>query len=1031
MLYSVLAAQQLSSEKVGSLDLAVPTFRDVLRGPRRVTFEQAEIVARMNKHLEHEATNPLAFRGKQKSIYEDLRDFFDAGLTKGLIRVPPRVGKGFLTAKVVAALDMNVVIATESKVGVKQILEEVARQAPHLTLGVYAGKRKDLDAQVLVGTYTSLVRGIDSDFRDGKFRMLFEDEGHRALTELRRPLMTAFQYVISLTGTDRYSVDKAVSNYLPDCVHYMDLREAIADGLLCDVEVRGIRTRIDASSVQWKQDHYESAGLLRLMMREDLATQAAQLHQERHRGEIGLGVCRTVEQARYFADTFSSLGIPSCAVSSEDRDSDIMRAVDAHRSGAMEYLFHAGLLNQSYDNPRITVVHAFEPSDSLVLVEQSRTRGLTLDPENPGKKSVVYEWYYEDRKGRSPGLSLQEILDGEYVVPIRAHDPGRAYTSATPLKPDSIELEVGNLRVLVTGESIRSYLSDRREKEQKWKAFSPQNLLRLMRAVGKDHEIDEITTRGFQELRTSDDAARYLSEVELSRWPRTSNPISRAFGSFATFKSIALLSPEIGRLNEEDVTVRQREILPILRLLQQESLVGPTEWSMLDDLRLDELEETLLAKLPGLSAGGLEENKTVISEWILSYHRGHIETYARRLTRDQPYSNILAEDLVTTGSLELLRVFSDMLHSRDAIDRLKLLERVHKRMKQERNDSVDDYAGLEKLSITEHMRDAGRWAVPIDEFSARGVLVNSSDESRSALLGINGRFFFDLDPSTREDLFDKVSYRNQERVIQVISNLTDEGDPYALPHALPKIYQERVNALSALERADDARRRAGWSEVEYASVLLKLRQVSGDVVLDELKNCFKKSNPSETDRVMVRNYFGSNPDRHGVLLELAESLSKDRRSLLRELVTEKYFQEAVTERLIPGLIHELVEGGITLNSLRTSDKIKLLNEDQIRYMYLASLRECLRKGVGSWRIEKLMKDSRQFAFLRNTPLTKLEAGAIRYLASMSIQTETSDKYWEPTVTSVVATFKLAKTLSGDKLIQRALKIEKERKVLPR
>ena len=713
MIYTDLVNRASRSQQYSYVDGLKPVeirlFRDLhQQPPHRISSEQHHIVDSLQRHIDqHHLDGGVSFRGKQLNIYEDVRDFFRYGLHKGFVKVPPRVGKTTLMAKIAGATDIPTIIAVPSNFLVEQTQNEFRKFAPHIQTGVYHGGKKEPDAQVVIATYQSLVPAVcERNLFTRTHPMLFEDEGHHALTDKRLPLLDHFRYVISWSATERFSVRKAVSNHIENCIHYMHLREAIEWGLLAPVQVRLIKTDVDLSNVSWSMGKYDEKEFLNTVRRQGLAEKSAELHRLNHPNEIGIGFCQSVDEARYFADVYRSKGISSEAVSGYDSKNFVRDAMNAHRAGTIQMAFCADLLTESYDNPLITVVHGLTPSYSPVLTEQSRSRGLTLDPNNPDKKTVVYEYYFQDEGNRPPGVTLFDILEGTVVYPLGSTNVnlGQNRISAElvdnseivnidPFGQDKTIIDVTGMEVLLSEVKVRDFVAAQKNKYQRMMVFSVRNLLALGRALAEDQEFANLTLKRFVEIGKSAEASKYLNAVGLPRWPAGSKTVIDYFGSWQLYRKLVLTYAETGRLAPIEPAQRIQEILPVLRMIENtDPRAAFRFWSMLrDDQRsLDRLEETLLTELPQLLSGTYRLDDPAVREWLCSYHLAHIETMARNFcTR---FGTLDYATLVTEGVIGLIDTYDDYDGSDDRTpDRLELLSAVRDKM----NDfALNDCAGL-------------------------------------------------------------------------------------------------------------------------------------------------------------------------------------------------------------------------------------------------------------------------------------------------------------------------------------------------
>ena len=215
------------------------------------------------------------------------------------------------------------------------------------------------------------------------FDVVIVDEFHHATAPTYRRLLDHLKpkELIGLTATpERTDAD--------DILHYFDnhiavelrLWDALERGLLCPFQYFGLSDNTDLSQVTWARKDYDVAALEHLYTGDDarvrLVLQQIQNKLPDSQTMRALGLCVSIEHARFMARRFTEAGLPSESVTA-NTDSDVRKqALAALEQGSLRALFTVDLFNEGVDIPSIDTLMFRRPTESALVFMQQLGRGL-------------------------------------------------------------------------------------------------------------------------------------------------------------------------------------------------------------------------------------------------------------------------------------------------------------------------------------------------------------------------------------------------------------------------------------------------------------------------------------------------------------------------------------------------------------------------------------------------------------------------------------------------------------------------------
>ncbi|MDQ0154652.1 DUF3427 domain-containing protein [Robertmurraya andreesenii] len=219
------------------------------------------------------------------------------------------------------------------------------------------------------------------DFYD----FIIVDEFHHVAADSYQRLLKHYEpdILVGLTATPERMDGKDILAYFDHTIAAeMRLTEAINQKLLSPFQYFGVSDTVDLSNLKWNRGGYEIRELENVYTANTKRSSQIVNSLKRYVTEIGevkgLGFCVSIEHAKYMADYFNQVGIPSIALYGEV---DRATREDAKRqlvSGEINFIFVVDLYNEGVDIPEINTILFLRPTESLTVFLQQLGRGLRI-----------------------------------------------------------------------------------------------------------------------------------------------------------------------------------------------------------------------------------------------------------------------------------------------------------------------------------------------------------------------------------------------------------------------------------------------------------------------------------------------------------------------------------------------------------------------------------------------------------------------------------------------------------------------------
>lgn len=242
----------------------------------------------------------------------------------------------------------------------------------HLFVSVQSLNSKDLTSITL------------EDFYD----FIIVDEFHHAAAKSYQKLLEYYnpKILLGLTATPERNDNKDIYGYFKGriCAE-IRLPEAIDRKLLSPFQYFGITDSVDLSKLKWGRKGYDIRELDNLYTKDDI--RASKILESIYKyvtdidKVIGLGFCVSIEHAKFMANYFNQVGVPSLALHSQSSRDERDEAKSKLVNGELKFIFVVDLYNEGVDIQEINTVMFLRPTESLTVFLQQLGRGLRLSED--------------------------------------------------------------------------------------------------------------------------------------------------------------------------------------------------------------------------------------------------------------------------------------------------------------------------------------------------------------------------------------------------------------------------------------------------------------------------------------------------------------------------------------------------------------------------------------------------------------------------------------------------------------------------
>jgi len=222
-----------------------------------------------------------------------------------------------------------------------------------------------------------------SDYYD----YIIVDETHHSAASSYQKIFTHYtpKILLGLTATPERMDGVNILDYFGDTIaSEIRLTEAIDKGYLVPFQYFCISDIVDLSSIKFEKGKYDAKSLTDVYVNNSARAGLILNTLEKYSSDVesikALGFCVTKEHARFMADSFNAVNVPSIALTDESSNSERETAQTRLNSGEIKVIFTVDLYNEGVDIPKVNTVLFLRPTESMTIFVQQLGRGLRTDP---------------------------------------------------------------------------------------------------------------------------------------------------------------------------------------------------------------------------------------------------------------------------------------------------------------------------------------------------------------------------------------------------------------------------------------------------------------------------------------------------------------------------------------------------------------------------------------------------------------------------------------------------------------------------
>lgn len=211
------------------------------------------------------------------------------------------------------------------------------------------------------------------------------DEFHHAAASSYQKLLHHYtpKILLGLTATPERMDGQDILCYFDHAIaSEMRLTEAINRKLLSPFQYFCVSDTVDLSTLTWSRKGYNIGELENVYTANDRRSSQVVSSIHKYVTDInqvkGLGFCVSVEHAKYMADFFTKVGIPSVPLYGDVSSGIRGQAQDQLVNGEIKFIFVVDLYNEGIDIPDVNTILFLRPTESLTVFLQQLGRGLRL-----------------------------------------------------------------------------------------------------------------------------------------------------------------------------------------------------------------------------------------------------------------------------------------------------------------------------------------------------------------------------------------------------------------------------------------------------------------------------------------------------------------------------------------------------------------------------------------------------------------------------------------------------------------------------
>lgn len=332
----------------------------------------------------------------------DIDRFIDACKSNSILLTKPTgTGKTVQFMNYAIKRHHRTLVLVNSEELIDQAIEKAKMLDPHVSIGKFIGKERELDAQIIVASVATLKNINNLMLIDRDFSLIIYDEAHHAVSSTSKRILYAFglcdletaghdnvlfvepdidpeRKLIGVTATPERTDEISLSKIFKERIDAPNLEWFIENNYLCDLKFISVETGVDMSDVRaYGGDLSEKEMAQRFIDSGYLDELSRVISTYADECNSILLYVPDVETAKLSANLISKSGISCDYVIGAERDRR-KNVIERFKNKEIRVLVNCLVLKEGFDAPNVDCIILCRPSKSKLLLRQIIGRGTRL-----------------------------------------------------------------------------------------------------------------------------------------------------------------------------------------------------------------------------------------------------------------------------------------------------------------------------------------------------------------------------------------------------------------------------------------------------------------------------------------------------------------------------------------------------------------------------------------------------------------------------------------------------------------------------
>lgn len=250
-----------------------------------------------------------------------------------------------------------------------------------IKMGIYSGKRKEMDADYLFCTIQTISKQAHlNKFEPSHFEYIVIDETHRAAADSYQRIMDHFQpkFLLGMTATpERADGDDIFKMFDNNIAYEIRLHRALAEEMLSPFHYYGVT---DLTINNQEVDELTDFNHLTAKERVNRIIETAKRYGCDDGNVRGLIFCSNNEISIKLSNEFNNRGFQTVALTGDSSEAERQRSIhlleSENKSEKLDYIFTVDIFNEGIDIPSVNQIIMLRPTQSAIIFVQQLGRGL-------------------------------------------------------------------------------------------------------------------------------------------------------------------------------------------------------------------------------------------------------------------------------------------------------------------------------------------------------------------------------------------------------------------------------------------------------------------------------------------------------------------------------------------------------------------------------------------------------------------------------------------------------------------------------